>query len=369
MTNESIRFSFGANWADYIKKHYSAERLAVASSHLKNFLKVDDLRSKSFLDIGCGSGIHSLAAYKLGATKILSFDYDPISVRTTEELWKSVGCPKNWIVERGSILDTEYLSKLGMFDVVYAWGCLHHTGSMWEAMKNTVTLIGKGGLLYIALYSKDVYVSPPYQYWLDVKRKYNQSYILNKKFMEMRYAWWNIVRPSIRRKKNPLRAIKEYSKSRGMSYWHDVRDWLGGYPMAFAGNLETVRFAEQEMELALLHIKAGEGNTEYLFSRAREETYFDVMKQNIPSLPISGPMTKREGYAWTMNIEGLSIGDPSKLMLYENGIPIGWPNAALDQIARWGRGRYRIDGGQLIFSTLENDLPSDKQYSFRADFL
>ena len=34
------------------------------------------LAGKVFLDIGCGSGIHSLAALRLGAERVISFDYD-----------------------------------------------------------------------------------------------------------------------------------------------------------------------------------------------------------------------------------------------------------------------------------------------------
>jgi len=29
----------------------------------------------------------------------------------------------DWLVESGSVLDTQYLSRLGQFDVVYSWEC------------------------------------------------------------------------------------------------------------------------------------------------------------------------------------------------------------------------------------------------------
>jgi 2-polyprenyl-6-hydroxyphenyl methylase/3-demethylubiquinone-9 3-methyltransferase len=37
-----------------------------------------------FLDIGCGSGIRSLAAHQAGAGKIHGFDYDENSVNATK---------------------------------------------------------------------------------------------------------------------------------------------------------------------------------------------------------------------------------------------------------------------------------------------
>ena len=30
---EALRFGFGANWADYLEKHFSEERLAIAQRH------------------------------------------------------------------------------------------------------------------------------------------------------------------------------------------------------------------------------------------------------------------------------------------------------------------------------------------------
>ena len=48
-------------------------------------LEIDDLKGKSFLDIGSGSGLFSLSARRLGA-KVYSFDYDPLSVACTMEL-------------------------------------------------------------------------------------------------------------------------------------------------------------------------------------------------------------------------------------------------------------------------------------------
>ena len=63
MVKEKITFSFGKNWSEFIKKHFSEERVAVSRKHILNFLKLNDLRGKYFLDIGCGSGLQSLSAY------------------------------------------------------------------------------------------------------------------------------------------------------------------------------------------------------------------------------------------------------------------------------------------------------------------
>ena len=52
-----------------------------------------DINGKTFLDIGSGSGIHSLVARMAGA-KVHSFDYDKQSFECTKEKYF-----KDWIVE------------------------------------------------------------------------------------------------------------------------------------------------------------------------------------------------------------------------------------------------------------------------------
>src|SRR5215831_11278680 len=105
-------------------------------SQLKSFLRVHDLRGKTFLDIGSGSGMHSLAALRLGADRIFSFDYDENSVMSTARLRDSAGSPAKWTVEVGSVLDERFIRTLDQFDIVYSWGVLHHTGDMWPAVRN-----------------------------------------------------------------------------------------------------------------------------------------------------------------------------------------------------------------------------------------
>lgn len=84
--NDDLRFSFGSNWADYIEKNFSEEKIEISKKALLEMLKVDDLKGKRFIDIGCGSGLHSLAAYRAGAEEIFSFDYDKDSVATSKKI-------------------------------------------------------------------------------------------------------------------------------------------------------------------------------------------------------------------------------------------------------------------------------------------
>ena len=160
------RFQFGENWARFLAV-LNDERIAQAENSLKKFLECDSLQGLTFLDIGSGSGLFSLAARKLGA-KVFSFDYDSHSVACTQKL-RSRYFPEdpNWRVESGSALDSDYLESLGQFDIVYSWGVLHHTGQMWKAIDNACGRVKPGGRFFLAIYNDEGTAS---KRWLRTKQ-------------------------------------------------------------------------------------------------------------------------------------------------------------------------------------------------------
>ena len=170
MSPELAGFSFGANWLEF-SKIMNEKRINEALLSLKKMLGCDTLVGKSFLDIGCGSGLFSLAARKLGA-RVYSFDSDGQSVQCTSQLknyfFKN---DDNWIVVKGSVLDRSFIASLGTFDIVYSWGVLHHTGSMWNALEYVIPLVSKNGKLFIAIYNDQGQSS---LFWLKIKMLYNK---------------------------------------------------------------------------------------------------------------------------------------------------------------------------------------------------
>ena len=160
------RFDFGFNWTRFLTQ-LNDKRISDAERSLSKMLGVTNLKEKTFLDVGSGSGLFSLAARRLGA-KVHSFDYDAQSVACTEELRRRYFFEdRNWTVERGSVLDAEYLSSLGQYDVVYSWGVLHHTGNMWKALDNVVLSVKSEGVLFIAIYNDQSWIS---SYWARIKK-------------------------------------------------------------------------------------------------------------------------------------------------------------------------------------------------------
>ncbi|MBP2673704.1 MAG: uncharacterized protein H6Q84_544 [Deltaproteobacteria bacterium] len=260
----SEAFSFGRNWDRFVREHYSDERVEISRRHLLDFLGMQDLSGKSFLDIGCGSGIHSLAALRSGASRIVSLDVDPFSMRATEWVRERAGSPPVWEVHEGSILDPKFVSRLEPADIVYSWGVLHHTGNLWDAVRNAAGRILPAGLFYIALYEK----TSESAYWIEAKQRYNCASAPGKRFMELGYVYRTFLRtksPSILLRN--LRYIRGYRASRGMAFWTDVRDWLGGWPYEPATPGEVTDFCERTLGLKTVKVKTGEANVEYLFSR------------------------------------------------------------------------------------------------------
>ncbi|HJP36082.1 MAG TPA: class I SAM-dependent methyltransferase [Gammaproteobacteria bacterium] len=269
MKQESeIRFEFGTNWQHFLSV-LNDERLEAARLSMVKMLECDDLHNKSFLDIGSGSGLSSLVARRMGA-RVHSFDYDPQSVACTAEL-KRRYCSDDpdWTIERGSVLDEEYLARLGSFDIVYSWGVLHHTGAMYEALENVVPLVAMDGRLFISLYNDQRRIS---QLWTWVKKTYVTLPKPVRFLLEipsLTVVWGpNIIRNLLTRF-DPFHDWREYHTARGMSPWYDLIDWVGGYPFEVSRPDEIFRFFhERGFSLENLYTcGGGKGCNEYVFSR------------------------------------------------------------------------------------------------------
>ena len=236
------RFRFGRNWTSYVEECLSEDRIKEAQSSLISLLSCESLKGKTFLDIGCGSGIFSLAAHRLGA-QVVSLDYDYDAVECTRYVIKQYA-HKNlqWDVYHGSVLDTEFIRGLGEFDIIYSWGVLHHTGDMFKALQNSLIPSSRqGSIVAISIYNDQGFKS---RVWKRLKSAYISSK-LKRAIISMiyfPYAYSVAILLGIYKHGTPWGHIQGYKSSRGMSFYHDLVDWLGGYPFEVAKPEVVFRF-------------------------------------------------------------------------------------------------------------------------------
>ena len=206
----------------------------------------------------------------LGAAEVVSVDYDKCSVSATLNMRRmfqsSVGIVGSfratrsatfgeplWRIYEGSALESEWLWSLGTFDVVYSWGVLHHTGDMWKALANVAALCRQHGTLWVSLYQK----GPRYESDLALKRRFNSASTKGK-----------IAMIKERIKKRGCWKWAKKRRTRGMTHFHDVIDWLGGLPYEVADLSEIQPFFEKCGYVLTSHRPEKQGGcSNYLFKQ------------------------------------------------------------------------------------------------------
>ena len=357
-----MSFTFGNNWQEYLKRKCTEERVNKAQEKLLKSLRIESLAGLTFLDIGLGSGIHSLAAWRAGAERIVSFDLDKDCVKLGRMLHAQVGSPENWVILEGSALDSNFISSLGKFYLVYSWGVLHHTGDTAAAVKNAAAALAEGGVFFVGLYSYYAYflgalwrkekygggVFP--EEWLLIKRRYHaaDSFLL-KKWLELQYLYRYCLIPprySLRSWSALFKRIIQYKEKRGMSFWIDVKDWLGGWPMDFVKDYEFNEKNRDELNLELIFMNTGEGITEFIYKKADSKCCLNTRLPPVYKFGLAGRFR---------HLRDNTVFVDLNEYLQRNSLPQFVCQQHLIRMYRAGKELYAFTGGLdgVLVSTLE----------------
>ena len=232
---QATDFDFGKNWASYTDKVMDPKRVDAAVDSLNMLLAGESLSGRSFLDVGCGTGLFSAAATSLGARPILGIDVNPLCVEVSRRNQDTYGAKTEARFQTLSILDDAGVRAIPPFDVVYAWGSLHHSGRMWDAIRNTASRVAPAGTFILAIYNRH-WTSGT---WTWIKKMYNVSPKWLKPLWDSIFSVLLYVAKLIITRDNPLKM------HRGMDFYHDVVDWIGGYPYEYASIEEIKSFVEK----------------------------------------------------------------------------------------------------------------------------
>jgi 2-polyprenyl-6-hydroxyphenyl methylase/3-demethylubiquinone-9 3-methyltransferase len=261
LSRERIHFSFGENWKKYLSG-LDETIIKHAEDSFRAFTRLSRLDDYTFLDIGCGSGLSSLVAYRLGAKRVVSVDIDPNSIDCVTVLRARFASGTNtWDILQGSVLDRSFLTSLGAFSYVYSWGVLHHTGSMWQALDNVTDCVKCAGKLHIALYNEHKNSAK----WLQIKRICNRWHRTLFPLAKVSLVLLTYVR-MLSRLQSPTKFVRQYAEKRGMTFRRDIEDWLGGLPYEYCKPDQVVDFLSDRGFVALrLRTAASIGCNEFLF--------------------------------------------------------------------------------------------------------
>lgn len=262
------QFAFGRNWRQFVEK-ISVEGLISSVKELRGLVGPSNLHGLTVLDLGCGSGLSSLSFKILGAN-VISVDVQDESLEASRHLqmrFKSVlnnvsSEDSTWQFEKASVLDAWALAARKPVDV-YTWGVLHHTGDVWQAIHNAQLPLREDGLLLVAVYAEEFYDEK--DNILMMKDFYRKANRRQQEHLDIAVGiYW--LRPLLRAGKNPFEVLRNFSQMRGMDFWTDVRDWLGGWPTEFVSTSAMLSFVKHT-GLRCVHVRRNGGNTEFALTK------------------------------------------------------------------------------------------------------
>jgi ubiquinone/menaquinone biosynthesis C-methylase UbiE len=145
MNKEKVGRFYDVVWTEYIPEYDESEK------HWSIFYSDQEVEGKSVLDAGCGTGIFSIIFANNRAEQVTGIDISKGSLDTARGL-KDKFYLTNTEFKQEDMLDLPFSDE--NFDIVWAWGTVHHTTDPFKAINELIRVLKKDGSLLLAVYTR-----------------------------------------------------------------------------------------------------------------------------------------------------------------------------------------------------------------------
>lgn len=145
MNKEKVGSFYDVVWTEYVPEYEASEK------HWAMFYSPEEVQGMAVLDAGCGTGIFSVIFARNGAGRVVGIDISPGSLETARGLKEKFNLA-NVSFERQDMLQLPFAD--GTFDIVWAWGTVHHTTDPLRAISELARVLRPGGSIFLAVYKR-----------------------------------------------------------------------------------------------------------------------------------------------------------------------------------------------------------------------
>lgn len=145
MNKEKVGKFYDVVWTEYLPEYEESEK------HWKLFYSEEEVKDKTVLDAGCGTGIFSIIFANAGASKVTGIDISPGSLNTAQGLKEKFNLNNAEFIQQ-DMLKLPYPDEA--FDIVWAWGTVHHTTDPFGAVSELLRVLKRGGSILLAVYTR-----------------------------------------------------------------------------------------------------------------------------------------------------------------------------------------------------------------------
>lgn len=145
MDKEKVGKFYDVVWTEYLPEYEASEK------HWKIFYSGKEVKGKSILDAGCGTGIFSIIFANNGAGHVTGIDISEGSLRTALGLKEKFNLDNTEFQQR-DMLALPFPDE--SFDIVWAWGTVHHTTDPFQAIGELIRVLKPSGSILLAVYKR-----------------------------------------------------------------------------------------------------------------------------------------------------------------------------------------------------------------------